>query len=568
MQTLEQFGQTIKTKYPQYADLTDAELGTKMLSKYPQYSDMVSNQSTQNQQPTKKPGLVSKVVGALTKSEQHLGQDIGRGLIGSKTFGLGTGQSGDEFQQGLVNQYEDNSKRLATLAAKQTDPTLKKKYLDMSKSMFDDGVRVGEDFKGRTWEQIAGDVAGVGLDVGLTLSGLGAGKALKGASTAQKVIAGTKTGAKIGTAYGLAGGLQENKDALGVVGSGAVGGLTGSIVGGGVAYAGAKIGQGLDKIARNRSVEGVTEKADDLAGLITQGEKGEKSISRKVLSNIDVSDVKSQDDLLNVLNKRVENLSSKQDDFLTKNAKNFKVKDLNMPIGNGDVKHNFVDDAIEQIRKFYEATNNYEGLDDINKLSSKIKKGGGITIKEVNDLARTHGQKLNAFNANGELASGLGKQAAENTRKGLKTTVRELFGGKKSALIDKEISNTIKVRDLVAIQAEAVNKLQQKIQQRGLGEKVGYYMGKVINVLGLGSPKGLVQSMIPRGQGYKVLNAIDIERMLSKNLNKIQALDRVVASGSEQLIIKKIQELFGSEVTKAITGIGIGKIGDVIANQK
>lgn len=42
-QSLEQFGQTIKQKYPQYQDIPDAELGQKMLEKYPQYKDLVSN---------------------------------------------------------------------------------------------------------------------------------------------------------------------------------------------------------------------------------------------------------------------------------------------------------------------------------------------------------------------------------------------------------------------------------------------------------------------------------------------------------------------------------------------
>ncbi|MFZ3074069.1 MAG: hypothetical protein WA093_03000 [Minisyncoccales bacterium] len=39
--TIDQFGQAIKRKYPQYRDIPDAELGKKMLAKYPQYSDMV-----------------------------------------------------------------------------------------------------------------------------------------------------------------------------------------------------------------------------------------------------------------------------------------------------------------------------------------------------------------------------------------------------------------------------------------------------------------------------------------------------------------------------------------------
>lgn len=39
---IEQFGQTIKQKYPQYQDMNDAELGQKMLTKYPQYQDMIT----------------------------------------------------------------------------------------------------------------------------------------------------------------------------------------------------------------------------------------------------------------------------------------------------------------------------------------------------------------------------------------------------------------------------------------------------------------------------------------------------------------------------------------------
>jgi len=39
---IEEFGKTIKQKYPQYNDLPDKDLGAKMLAKYPQYQDIVS----------------------------------------------------------------------------------------------------------------------------------------------------------------------------------------------------------------------------------------------------------------------------------------------------------------------------------------------------------------------------------------------------------------------------------------------------------------------------------------------------------------------------------------------
>lgn len=42
--SLSEFGETIKAKYPQYANVDSTELGKKMLEKYPQYKDMVEAQ--------------------------------------------------------------------------------------------------------------------------------------------------------------------------------------------------------------------------------------------------------------------------------------------------------------------------------------------------------------------------------------------------------------------------------------------------------------------------------------------------------------------------------------------
>jgi hypothetical protein len=55
-QSLEQFGATIKLKYPQYKDISDIELGQKMLTKYPQYKDMVTINQTQQKPLLQKAG--------------------------------------------------------------------------------------------------------------------------------------------------------------------------------------------------------------------------------------------------------------------------------------------------------------------------------------------------------------------------------------------------------------------------------------------------------------------------------------------------------------------------------
>lgn len=174
-----------------------------------------------------KPSFLGNVANALTKNEQNLGKDIGRGLVG-----------GDKFFNNITDQYTHNVDTLTQLAAKQSDPTMKQKYLDMAKSDFEAGQKVGADFKGRTWEQIAGDTLGVATDVGATLlplTGVG-GAVTKGIGFVPGAIQGAKigaiTGGLIGTSYGTAGALQENKSAGGVLGGAALGGVGGGITGG------------------------------------------------------------------------------------------------------------------------------------------------------------------------------------------------------------------------------------------------------------------------------------------------------------------------------------------------
>ena len=57
-QTLEQFGQTIKTKYPQYSNLSDTDVAQKVLDKYPQYQSQITVGQREVSQ-AEKPGFFS-----------------------------------------------------------------------------------------------------------------------------------------------------------------------------------------------------------------------------------------------------------------------------------------------------------------------------------------------------------------------------------------------------------------------------------------------------------------------------------------------------------------------------
>ena len=137
--------------------------------------------------------------------------------------------------------------------------------------------------------------------------------------------------------------------------------------------------------------------------------------------------------------------------------------------GKSAVKMNYVQQAIDQLKAFYTKVNDAVGLSDIQALEEKANTTG-LNSQELNNLAKEHGTTIKAFNANGEAASGLSKQAAENTRTGVKATARNILAetnpqaAKEATLLDKQTADAIKTKDLLENQVE---KGAVKIQKSG-----------------------------------------------------------------------------------------------------
>ncbi len=102
--TLEQFGQTVKAKHPEYNDLSDADVATKVIAKYPQYKDMVSSITPAATPPEDTRNLYQRSRDAYnaatkpyTETQEHqvphsmgeLGTEVGKGVgnIGAGLYG-------------------------------------------------------------------------------------------------------------------------------------------------------------------------------------------------------------------------------------------------------------------------------------------------------------------------------------------------------------------------------------------------------------------------------------------------------------------------------------------------
>jgi hypothetical protein len=310
-----------------------------------------------------------------------------------------------------------------------------------------------------------------------------------------------------------------------------------------------KTGQLAKDVVSGAKVQRVAELAsqvDETVGKIVQGTEKDLARAKKALTDIDVSDITTYKDLGERIGEKIEVLSNKLDEQLGKFKTDKPITLENavreIKVGEQVVRHNFVDDALTQLDDFYRSTNDVTGQTNINQLRNKFA-NEGITVKDINDLAKLHGEKLKGFNSKGELASGLTKQAAENTRAGVKATGREIFGGKVWGEIDSQISNLMRTKSLVDNVAKEVRKLEQKITKRGFGEEAGRLIFKVADIITGRGLSGFVQSFIPRGQGIKIMNALDLEKALNKNLKKLQ---EAINAPTESATIKQMENLINS----------------------
>lgn len=480
-----------------------------------------------------KGGIVGEL---LTGSTQRFGKTIGESLAAPG--------NADKYSESLQNHTKIQNDLLKAIKTKKGLGQDTSRLQNALEDHVDSTPKL-RDFTGDVIDKTAGQVVGEGIGTGLeALSGglLSSGVktvASKGVPLLTKLNQLGKVGAAYGAISSGAGTMAEGGNTGDVLKSTAIGGATGYGLGAGLGA----VGAGVSKLISPRVLN--PDKVNKITGGILQGEAKDIPRGQKVLKMIDTSKIKTYDEGVKALDSHVENLSAKQDSHLSRDKTLRKLKDLSFStdVEGKAVKHNYVTDAIDQLDDFYTKTNNTVEKARLSQLKSKATKEG-LTVKEINDLARSHGQNLNAYNASGELASGLSKQGAENTRAGLKSTVRS-YGGKVSEKIDKDISDSIKIRGLFKDTAEKVNKLQQRIQERSLGAKAGYLLGRVINTIGLGSPKGIVEAMIPRGQGFKVMNAVDLEKSLEKNLKFLREVsDKTIP---ENTLIQRIESFINKD---------------------
>lgn len=410
------------------------------------------------------------------------------------------------------------------------------------------------------------DTIGTGLDVG---SYAIMAPEVKGALSLTKAI--TKPvlkrlaaeGALQGGTWGLGRSMQEDgfdlkKNLMSAGVNALTGGIFAPIAGTAFAMGGRTLraGGGVAESAYRKLVptqEMVTANIDKLVGTITQGTKHEISKAKQALRLIDTSAVKTYEELRELTTKGITALAQKQDQLLTDHGITHAIGDLTQKIkvGSKEVAQNFVTDAVGQLKEFYKTSMDLENLARIGDLEERMM-SGGITTKEINDLAREYGSQFaeKAFDKLGQPLTSVGKLAMENTRKGLKALARKYMPNKQSQALDAGMSNLYTLQRTAQKMEDKVQQLSNRVKERGLLEKIARHAGRGIDLLTGHAARGLLTSFIPSNVGNKVMNSLDLEAILRKNLKRVTKL---LDEGTDDEIVNFLTETLKDAKPRSLT---------------
>lgn len=291
-----------------------------------------------------------------------------------------------------------------------------------------------------------------------------------------------------------------------------------------------------------KTLSSIEQKRLGTAGRIVQGTTEDAKLAANTLPKVDTTGVKTYADLSQRLGEHIDTKIKQVESEFSTNKKPVKLANLSQTVKSGlgnktlTGKVNYVKNALGELKNQYKATKDIKGQLRIQGLINKAK-NTGLTGGEINDIAKEHGSVLNGFNANGELASGLKKQAAENTRSGLKDTARSFLKNDAAKKADKDASDLIKTKKLTDAMAEKVNKLSQRVEKRNVVQKIGRGLGQAADIATFGGPKAFVTKLLfPSGVGEKQLTSLDIEAVLQKNLKLLNKIEKSPDSAVPSLL--------------------------------
>jgi hypothetical protein len=274
------------------------------------------------------------------------------------------------------------------------------------------------------------------------------------------------------------------------------------------------------------------EKVQTAVGRILQAGDNPRAIEQatRALTDIDIKNIKTYDDLNNTLADRITVLSRQVDERLRQDNTLYKPAQLSKTTKVGDelIAEDPVRNALQGLENAYTQSGEPVNATRIRQLTQKYD-NEGLSLVEVNNIAREYGIefKNRAFTKLGEPKQGYNADMYENTRKAVKDVLRTQLPDDLTKQLDMKMSDVYTTLDLTKKIENTVAKLEQRITRRTLGQKVGGAVTDVADMLTGGFLRGAVNKLLPSNVGNKTMNSLEIQKELRKNLKELQKLQEI-----------------------------------------
>lgn len=435
--TKQEFGQSVKAKYPQYKDLDDVELADKVLAKYPVYQySMNIEDAPSSATPSPQKGV---------RGAAGLAVGAAKGVA---SFAKETAQLGEKvFQSGL----------------KAVLPKSAEEKLGLGETGVEALERELPQLKSATTAEGTAEKIGFGIEkiAELAVPMAKVGKLTKGASLARRIGAEGLTSA--GTVAAQSGGDVKETATAGVIGAAlpGAGAVAKPITGAAAKFITERLPQRLVRSAVGQSNKEL------IAG---------KDVSKYVIENKRIGTA-------NMLIKSAREEIDKLDSIITKNISSVKDKVVS--------RQQIVDDIVEKVNADGGATDATEVLSAIESLAPQAR---GLVQKETLTLSEAHRLRQLIDRTLGDRAF-LGGQLTYNKEllksfnDSLRETVKELApeGTRKNF---ESLAKEITLRNAV------LNKYTGKDRNQIL--RLGDFLGGGLGVLGGGLPGAVIGAGVSR----------------------------------------------------------------------
>lgn len=311
----------------------------------------------------------------------------------------------------------------------------------------------------------------------------------------------------------------------------------GTIIGGAIPLAGPTLRAGKTALSPRKSVSQVT-------GRVLQGQTKDIPLAEQAFQNIDLTGVKTRQELSERLAQSMEAQMNKVDEYLARDTRALSLDDYAIRATNEagqEVKTDYISRALDHLEDFFRKAGDDVSASNLNLIRQKTI-NEGLTHQEVNNIARMYSEEFGskAFNKMGDPLTSVNAQMYENTRQALKQASRGGLGyGEEAMQADRLYSAMSNTKRLIDNGVEGVNKLEQRLKDYNVFQKLSRNAVKFLNTITGGSLKAGIEALGVSNVGNKIDNWVNLERSLAKDLEFIQKAN---SAKTEKSLIKVIED--------------------------